>query len=87
MFLFLSKNDQYWRIQKYNWFKIKKNKKDARVARHFQIDKEMMRRHVIDKVRKFEEKIHKINEDKDKTGQEKINTIMEKYYKTQETLV
>lgn len=47
----------------------------------------MMRRNVIDKVRKFEDKIQRINEDKDKTGQEKINTIMEKYYKTQETLV
>lgn len=41
----------------------------------------------MEKMRKFQEKIKRINEDKEKNDQEKINMIMEKYNKTQENLV
>ena len=47
----------------------------------------MLRKQVIEKVKKFQEKLQRIGEDKEKYDQERINVIMEKYNKTQENLV
>lgn len=60
---------------------------EQRVNKHFQMDRELLRRHVMEKVRKFQEKIKRINEDKEKNDKEKFNAIMNKYSKTQENLV